>query len=281
MAKRGDTHRQSEAIDLRMLEDIFFTEVRAYAHFTIAWHEKSPDHYSNFAAELNCHDTPPARVLDEITQLFVSGRRSPVVLVTPFTLPAGIERILEERGFRPAYRNAWMYFKGRLEGEPVSPDIRIEEVKHATDMQIFVTVFNRAYSGAEPDNPHGAVPPQWGETLLDSFGAQRPGRVIRYYILSNEGDPASVLLTVRMGTFGGIYSAGTDPEFRRRGYSSLLTTHAIQQLLDENVKEVFLQTESGTCKERFYRKLGFATEWTSAAWKLPKETRETGGNPAL
>ena len=50
-------------------------------------------------------------------------------------------------------------------------------------MALFVETFNRAYCGVDPREPYGQAPPEWGESLLASFGMLQPGREVRYYLL--------------------------------------------------------------------------------------------------
>jgi ribosomal protein S18 acetylase RimI-like enzyme len=262
---------QSEAVTFRMLDGIFFTSVLETPAYTLATHKKAADYYSNLSGNIRCRPEDVDSTLDEIWQQFSNHKRSPTIYLTPFTQPGNLQSSLERRGLKPAYKDAWMYFRSCNKSSPTQPGVTIETVTTPETMRLFVDTFNHAYSGTDPREPYGQAPPEWGETLYASFGFQKPERQVDYFVLYDQGKPASVLLTTRLNNFGGIYSIGTSPKVRGKGHAASLTLHAVQHLLDQGANEIFLQTEKDSYNEKYYTKLGFTTEWVAEVWSVPQD----------
>ena len=60
---------------------------------------------------------------------------------------------------------------------------------------------------------------------------------------------------------GSIHGVGTLEESRRRGIGTTLTLHAIMDSINEGHDLHTLQTEKGGYVERFYKEMGFTTEY--------------------
>ena len=260
---------RSERLHFRMLDRVFFTEVLSAPRCVFAWHDKAPDYYSNIAAQVLCSEEEAAPLIEEIADFFEKRSRDVAIYTTPFSKPDELPALLEKSGFKTVYRDAWMYFNGVPKCCSLPEHVAIRAVENQNDMQVFVDLFNRAYSGTDPREPYGAAPPAWGESLYSSFGHSVAGREVRYYLLFEKKQPASLLMTSSIEGCGGIYSVGTTPEMRGRGYGSLLTLHAVNQLVESGADVVFLQTEKGSYNEKLYHKIGFSTEWVAEAWHRP------------
>ena len=159
-----------------------------------------------------------------------------------------------------------MFYRGSDKFQRLDSSVSIRTVDGRKSLEVFVNTFNQAYSGADPNEPYGKAPPEWGETFYSGFGLEKKGRKIEYYVLFEHENPASILLTSSLEGFGGIYGVGTVPEMRGRGYASTLTLYAVQQLLKQGANETFLQTEKGSYNEKLYEKIGFKTEWETDSW---------------
>jgi len=249
-----------------MLDGIFYTEVLKTPRYTLAWHNRAVDAYSNLASQLNIPSGEVFSTLEEITGFFTEHRRKTTMYLTPFSTPAKLSDVLQLQGFALAYQEAWMYYRSLCVSPRLPPRVTVDTVTDQETMRFFVEVFNGAYSGLDPREPYGQAPPEWGETLYSSFNLQMTGRRVEYYMLREDGIPAAVLLTSEIEEYAGIYSVGTVPEMRGKGYGSLITLYALAELQRRGAKVVFLQTEKDSYNQEFYQKLGFLTEWTAEAW---------------
>lgn len=257
---------QYEYLYFRMLEGLFYTEVVHTSNYTLGWNQNSSDQYSNLAGQVRFASEEVDSGLNEITQFFSVRNRPTTIYVTPFTRPAQLQERLQKSGFNVLYRDAWMFYRDRYERHTLARGVTIRTVDSHETMRIFVETFNQAYSGSDAKEPYGQAPPEWGETLYSSFGEILQGRMVEYYLLYDQAEPASVLITSTIESVGGIYSVGTVSKMRNRGHSGTLTNYAVGQLLERGANEILLQTEKDSYNERFYSKLGFSTEWIAEAW---------------
>jgi predicted GNAT family acetyltransferase len=261
----------SEHLELyfRMLDGIFH-EIGSAAptHITV-WHDQSDDLQTNLAGRIRLPAGELDSTLKEISHFFSARNRKTTIYTTPFCLPGSLKEHLEAEGFCPAYRDAWMYYRGgQKQPVPLKRSFAIETVGCPEEMEIFTTVFSQAYGGTDPSEPYGKAPVGWTEKLRSSFGRKAKGRQVDYYLLREQGEPASVLLTSVVDGVAGIYHVGTVPQKRGRGCASALTSHAVRRLLSAQVTQVFLQTEQGSANERLYAGLGFVTDWVGEGWSL-------------
>jgi hypothetical protein len=66
-----------------------------------------------------------------------------------------------------------------------------------------------------------------------------------------------------------ISSVYTPPEFRRRGYASMLVAHLTQRLLDEGRKFVFLNTDQANpTSNNIYQKIGYRLVCDGETWEF-------------
>ena len=255
----------SEQYHYRFLHRIFFTGLDEGLQRTFVWHDRATDYYSNLVSISNSNRTAAPQALAQAEELLLSKNRRPCIYTTPHSLPSDLAQSLNEHRYQRAFTDAWMYFSGGAECKLPS-GIGIREVQDQDELALFVEIFNRAYSGSDPNEPYGKAPPEWGETVFDSFKKTDPLNHVIYHLLFSGGEAVAVLISVTRDGLAGLYSIGTIPEKRGRGYGGLLTLKAVADLQSRGAHTIFLQTEQNSCNEKFYTKLGFNTRWLGQAW---------------
>lgn len=233
--------------------------------YVIVHDQRDSSVYANYAGELALTEHNCREKIGEIERILCAEGRDPTVYVSPDSTPANLSDLLQARGYRRSYNDAWMFYERRAECE-LPPHVCIRCVDSPLEMRRFVQCYNRVYSGTDPNEPYGKAPDCWGENLFDSFRNTDPALEVRYYILRDSGEDAAVAISVSNGECAGLYAIGTVPERRRRGLSTWITLNALCALQFRGVREILLLTERESYNERFYRKLGFVTRWYAAGW---------------
>lgn len=78
-------------------------------------------------------------------------------------------------------------------------------------------------------------------------------------------------LEVSSGSFAGIYGFGVRPEYRRKGYGRGILSRAIDQLKEENFKDIMIQVEvKNENALNLYRSCGFEVASTMDYYRLKK-----------
>jgi GNAT superfamily N-acetyltransferase len=255
------TLREIEKFANASLLKIFFTGSKKVSGATLFWSDKIVDYFWSYASLINTKE--PEELIKEVIDFYKLKHRKPTVYVTPWTKPANLKEILQKQGFKLAYTDVWMVLQSINIDVELPSNFEIKEVTTKKDMQTFVEIFHKAYGGATPEEPYGALPKEYGESFLASFGNKPWAHFIGYF----NGKPAATASLALGNKFAGIYSIGTVPEFRKKGLGAAITKFLAKLALDKNCK-VFLATEKGSYNEKFYNKLGFKTEFTGEGFVL-------------
>ena len=265
---REEVFSESEEKHYEMLDGLFYAIERS-PNCLFAWNHATDDIFSNFATRVNDTSGNTQQLFSAISHYFEEKQRPLTVFATPFSEPKNLRTELEERGYKIAYRDAWMYYYGSQEEPVIAPAVNIEIIKTDGSMRRFVETFNKAYAGNDPREPYGQAPPAWGETLYSSFSLNTPGRLVEYFLLTENDLASTVLITCRIGDYAGIYAVGTALAMRGKGHASAMMRFAVHRLQQQGSKNIFLQTEKDSLNEKLYIRLGFTTEWIAEAWTLP------------
>jgi GNAT superfamily N-acetyltransferase len=169
--------------------------------------------------------------------------------VLPDDYPPDLQARLVASGFAPAGEQPGMAIAlDQLGPAPQSPEgIAVAEV---TDMEGIGVHMHLVASGS-------GLPPDFERAFLTllqrlPFG---PGKPIRYFLASEQGEPVGTSLVVLSGRVAGIFSVATVPQARGRGVGTLVTDLALRAAREEGHRIAIL--ESSQMGYNVYRRIGF------------------------
>ena len=234
------------------------------------WNDKIKDSYWNYATKINVDEKSFQELIKEIIAFYKTKNRQPAIYFTPFTNPKNLPAIAKKFGFKSGYKDVWMFYE-RGKPKVVMPrNFAIKQVKTKEEMKTFVDIFNQAYSGATPEEPYGALPKEYGECLLESFGKLQKDKKVIHYLGILDNKPVGVATLVYSGRFGCIYNVGTVPNQRKKGIGSALTLNAVTDSIRNKAEIIFLQTEQGSFDEKYYKWLGFSPKFIGEGFVLER-----------
>ena len=262
--------------DLRKAEDYhykfqlgcYFSGVKKDKNTLFLWNDRIEDSYWNFATKINVDKKFLNELIKEIVTFYKAKNRQPAIYFTPFTNPKNLPAIAKKFGFKSEYKDVWMFYERGKPKVMMPQNFVIKQAKTKEEMKTFVDIFNQAYSGVTPEEPYGALPKEYGECLLGSFGKlQKDKKVVHYLgILNNK--PVGVTTLIFSGGFSCIYNVGTIPNHRKKGIGSVLSLNAVADSIKKNAKIIFLQTEQGSFNEKYYTRLGFSPKFIGEGFVL-------------
>lgn len=141
----------------------------------------------------------------------------------------------------PGLKPEWSTLKGLIIRKAVSPE----------DIEDFSLVQGRGFTAneAEFEEWHNWMKPFNMKNLEDENQ--------NFYTAYENNKPVGVCLCIIHQKCAGIYAVATLPEFRKKGISTSVMSHAIENALHTGIDEVTLQVETDSYAHSFYRKLGF------------------------
>jgi len=256
----------AEAAHYDLQQGMYFSGRKKIAGATLLWSNKVKDSYWNFATQIDVSVEKVQDLIKKVVQFYRTKNRHPTIYVTPFTNPKNLPELLGKHGFTSQLKDAWMFYKGDAPKIAMPRGLTIKRVESQTDMKTFLGVFNNAYGGATSEDPYGAIPPEYNETLATSF-KENDKRIFHYLGLLN-GEPVSIATLIRDEKYAGIYNVGTVANKRKLGLGTALTMYCAAEAIKNGIETVFLQTEKGTYNEKYYNKLGFSTKFIGEGFVL-------------
>lgn len=134
-------------------------------------------------------------------------------------------------------------------------------------------VFTQAY-GEESDDDAGysGLPPAYTEAYMAQL-PEWPTRALHTKI-TYQGRCCAIASALLRDDIVGIYSVGTSPNARRRGFGSLATEAALEAAQTGSqgvVRTAVLQTEADSVVETMYAKMGFQRQFLGALRVEPRD----------
>lgn len=163
---------------------------------------------------------------------------------------------VEQRGFTPHGALSYMVL-GDLPKPTARPAVEIERVTTAADMITFTAVQVAGFgdTGEEFD--------RWNK-WLGEFNLRNLNHPDQTFLIARlDGRPVGVTLLVYTGKLAGIYAVATLPELRKRGVSTALLRHAVDEARQRGCTGICLQVVQGSYAQALYRSLGFTTAFDS------------------
>ncbi len=245
----------------------YFSDSKRIHGALLLWSESIKDSYWNYATKINIDKNHAEELIKEVIDFYKSKNRQPAILFNAFTTPKDLPEIIKKLGFQSKYKSVSMFYEAPEPKITLPENFVISQVKTKDDMKLFVDVFNQSYGGATPEEPYGALPKEYGESLFESFSNQQKYKTINYIGILNQ-KPVSIATLIHSGKFGCIYNVGVVPSFRQKGFGSYLTLSVVKDSIKSGAEVVFLQTEQGSFNEKYFTGLGFSTKFVSEGFVL-------------
>ena len=188
--------------------------------------------------------TPLQERFDACAQLFAQARLPLIVRITPFTLPAELDRILDQQGLQRFDDTRVMVLADLAVASPQPPaGIAI----HPVGLEAFAhRVGGFRGSPLAQRQAHA-------ERLL---GAPVP---FSAFELRADGEPVACGQFALESDLVGLYDVFTAEPARGRGFAGLLCRHLLAQACSRGARHAYLQVEGDNHAARsVYRRLGFA-----------------------
>ena len=245
-----------EAAHYLLQKGIFFTGKKRANGAEMLYNDAIKDQYWNYATSVSA--TKPIELIREVECFYSRKHVTPSFYITPKTRPKGMSRMLARHGYRLAYSDAWMVYRGKALKRT---EVEVREVNSKVEMRRFAAVFGSVY-GKSGTGPYKDLQSGYAMTILASYRKRHPGRAVKYYLAYLNGSPVGCAMLIAGGKYAGLYGLGVLPRFRNRGVASALMAGRIQEVINRKASVIFLQTESGSKNERIFKRLGFRNEFT-------------------
>ncbi|MEV1046287.1 GNAT family N-acetyltransferase [Streptomyces sp. NPDC049916] len=230
------------------------------------------DPYYNFF----CPDTgfTQARVAG-IQRDFDEHGRGTSLYATPISpLPQGVLA-----GLSPYAHDSWMIRETRPRDELAErTGIEVESVD-GDAREDFLSVFSSAYSSDDAVALYGPLDDAYVHALGRSLTTPDPGRQKFHLLARKDGTPAGCVVLTVAGEYAAAYALGTAADARRQGVGRALMSECSALAREKGAGQLFLQTETGSAAEWWYRTLGYREIFHATCYAAPGEAAGTHPTP--
>ena len=155
--------------------------------------------------------------------------------------------------YKKVAKETWFTLNKEL-SLPDRKNLTIEVVKTKGQQKLFLDCFKAVYNSPKSKmNAYGGLSKEYFLTLENfDFSSEETNA----YMLKDNGVVVSVCLLCNFGEYVGMYGLGTRPDYSKNGYGKYLLTKLANMSIKNN-KFIFFQTESNSCVEKMYKKMGF------------------------
>jgi len=268
MALTDEIMKQAEDKHYLFQLGCYLSESKAIDGALLVWSDRIADSYWNYATKIDTDEKSAPALVKTIAGFYAAKNRKPAMYLTPFTKPDNLPAIIEKAGFSVDNQDAWMFYEGPKPNIELPNGFVIKQVETLDEMRTFVNIFNRSYGGASPDEPYGALPKEYGEALLASFSQRTDNVKVVNEIGMLDGVPMAIGTMICSDGFAGLYNLGVSPEYRKRGFSEIMSLNRTKEAMELGNDVIFLQTEKGSYNEKLFTKWGFTTGFTGKGYVL-------------
>ena len=248
--------------------DCYLSESKKIDGALLVWSDRITDSYWNYATKIDTDERSVPALVNTITKFYKAKNRKPAIYTTPFSRPNNLPELIEKASFKVDSQDAWMFYEGPKPKVELPDRFAIKKVETLKEMKVFVNIFNRSYGGASPDEPYGALPKEYGDSLLASFSQKTDNVKVINELGMLDGVPMAIGTMVCSDGFAALYNLGVSPEYRKRGFSEIMSLNRIREAMELGNGVIFLQTEKGSYNERLFAKWGFSTEFVGKGYVL-------------
>ena len=245
----------------------FITRVEEKEYGSFIYSELLDSYYWNYLLPNEKCLTSPEKVISAVKSYYKEQNRRPCLQLSNGS-PELIDS-LSRAGFKLEYQDVWMFYEGGQVEDTVLPKIKITACETEKELETFLEVFFAAYSGVSPDEPYGALPPEYGEAFKKSFYL-REEKGLYLSILYFNDQPAAISELGFNEKLACLYGLGVKPEFRKQGLAEILTRHRIKIAQEKGANAIFLQTEAGSYNEKLFTRYGFKSQVCFKGYVLEK-----------
>lgn len=265
--------QQSEEYHFEFQKGMYLSGRSDIRDATIVYSDIVEDFFWNYATQIRTKPDRVAALVGEVEVFLRKKSRVPCVYLTPWTRPTQeLGAFLQEKGYSVQFQDAWMFLEqveNKRLARSIQEQLTIKAVETQQDMQAVLEVFAKAYGG-EPtdDEPYGGLPACYLEALKQSTSSPRDVKTFHFVAYTRNEQPVAIATMVFRQGWGAIYNVGTLPESRGKGFGTAVSHACIDEWRKLGGRVLFLQTEAGSGVERWYRAMGFVTQFVGEGWVL-------------
>jgi hypothetical protein len=218
----------------------------------------SPD--ANQAFLLRATDETAEALIDEVIAYFNAKEVPAAIFTSPACTPSNLSQRLLRRGFvKQEPDESWLAYENlqAFKQPRTDPKIVVRQVE-SSEAGLFAEVMATAYE----------MPSEWVPVIANALGPSIGHPNFHHYLAFINQQPLATIIVMRHQNHATIGGAGVLSQHRGSSLIFNLAAHVLEQLRQEGVDSVVLQTTLGPIFERFLRICGFKLAFRRTGYTL-------------
>ena len=210
---------------------------------------------------INCEDCSEVRsLIEDRTRRIAALGQQPAIWLDAFCRPANLGEILIEMGFTPTSTSYILWANPGDIRVRADSDLEMSQVVGGLGLLSWVETYCDAFG--EENKPYEVG--RW-RIARDRHGSTRSSD-LQFLLATLDNNPVTTAQLITTHGVGGIYSVGTHPNYRGRGFASALITRVAMMAVGRGLPVVYLTTTKMENKE-FFQNLGFGGVLPIQIWQ--------------
>lgn len=252
-----DLIKKLEDVNFGSQINLYLSRKLKYDNYDIYFSDNIDDTYWNLATNIKDRTKDDFyKDLTEIKNIFNSNNRQPAIYITP-TSPLYL--IKEDLGLFEKGTDVWMILKDLNNFPSYKSKLELTIIKvDKTNIDEFIESVMRGFSSDDPGDPYEELSDGYRIALQNSVLRKNDSNYkINHYLVKYNGENVATATAIYNGEIAFIYNVTTKREYRKNNICKELMSHIVNDLNNDNVKMVCLQTEKGFYPEQVYLNMGF------------------------
>lgn len=224
------------------------------------------DEYWNFAYLKN-NNVDFKKIWQEIKGEMINNNRKPLIYITSLINNEQLKKKLKENNMNLLYADVWMTLENLEEFKKYDSKINFEihRVNHELKNK-FIQGIMDGFSGDNPEDPYESLSDGYRVALEESFRESSTGYKVIHYIGLKNTETITTATVIYRKDKAMIYNITTNKKYQKCGACKKTMSYIINDLKNNGIKAVCLQTERGFYTEQVYKNMGFEEKMIGEAY---------------
>lgn len=239
---------------------IMFDKLIDFDFATVAYCRGDSSPFWNQALVNQIIDNRQLRKIEETIRRF--NRKPAIYFENRKNLQTLID-YLKENNYKFCFEDSWMFHCGRN----INPARfgQVKKIANKGELELFLKTFDACYQKNDPQNAYGELGDYLKVAKKVWYRHHQTDR-LEYFLVYKNQAPVAVSTLTNFKGIGYISNVGSLKKVRGQGFGKLATLYCVEQSKKRGNEKHCLATEEGTFANKFYKRIGFKTNFTAVAY---------------
>ena len=224
------------------------------------------DEFWNFAYLKN-KNVDFKKLWEEIKDKMINENRKPLLYITYLINNEQVEKELKQNNMNVLYTDVWMTIENLEQFKEYDSKIDFEINKVDNKLKNkFIQAIMDGFSGDNPEDPYESLSDGYRVALNESFKQSNTEYKVVHYLGLKRNEAITTATVIQHKDKAIIYNIRTNKKYQKCGACKKTMSYIVNDLKNNGIKAICLQTERGFYTEQAYKNMGFEEKMIGEAY---------------